>query len=117
MASGIDEVSVDVAEGISAPEEEELPSPPPTEGDVSDMNEDDLPSSDDIRAAFKVATPLDTLPPGTSFLLQNPTPPLIVEPVVVSSDFIGDQLRNSIALSTKSIEVYNALTSALVFML
>jgi hypothetical protein len=67
--------SVDVAEGISAPEEEAPPSPPPIEGDVSDMNKDDLPSSDDIRVAFTAVTPLDTLPPGTSFLLQNPTPP------------------------------------------
>jgi len=33
--------------------------------------------------------------------------------VLVSGDFIGDQLRNSIALSTKGSEVNNALTSAL----
>ena len=75
MACVIEELSVDVAEGISAPEEKAPPSPPPTEGDVSDMNEDDLPSSDDIRATLIVVTPLDTLPPGNSFLLQNPTPP------------------------------------------
>ena len=90
MAGVIEELSVDAAEEISAPDKEAPPSPPPTEGNASDMNEDDLPSADDIRAAFTVVTPLDTLPPGTSFILQNPTPPLSVEPVLKSSDFIGD---------------------------
>ena len=48
MAGIIDELSVDVAEGISAPEEEAPPSTPPIDGDISDMDEDNLPSSDEI---------------------------------------------------------------------
>ncbi len=48
MACVIDELSVHAVEGIFAPEEEAPPSPHPTGGDVSDMDEDDLPSSDDI---------------------------------------------------------------------
>ena len=67
MAGVIDELSVDVAEVISAPEEEAPHSPPPAEGDVSDMNEDDLPSADEIRVAFTVVIPLDTLPPRHLF--------------------------------------------------
>ena len=93
MAGVIEELSVDIVEGKSAPEEEAPPSPPPTKGDVSDMNEYDFPSSIDIRAASTTVTPLDTLPPGTSFLLQNLTPLLTVEPMLMSSDFIGAQLR------------------------
>ena len=90
MAGVIDELPVDVGERISTPEEEAPPSPSPTEGDISDIDEEAMPIADEIRAAFTVVTPLDTLPPGTSFLLQNPTPPLIVEPMLMSSDFIGD---------------------------
>jgi hypothetical protein len=64
-------------------------------------------SVDEIRAAFTVVTPLDTLPLGTSSPLRNSVPPLTVDPMLVSSDVIGDQLRDSIALSTKGNEVYN----------
>ena len=111
MAGTIGEHSVDVAESISTPEEEAPPSPPPTDREISDIEEDEFPSVEEIRAATTVVTPL---PPGIPFFLQNSAPPLtIVEPLVVSTDFIGDQLRNSIALSTKGSEVYNALTSAL----
>ena len=75
MAGGIDELLVDATERISTPEEEAPPSPPPTKGDISDIDEDAMPSADEIRAAFTMVTPLDTLPPGTSSPLQNYVPP------------------------------------------
>jgi hypothetical protein len=115
MAGAIGEVPVGVAEGISAPEDEAPPSPPPTEGEISDVEEDDMPSADDIRNATTVVTPLCDLPPGISFRVQDSAlnAPAVEAPMLSSNDFIGDQLRNSIALSTKGSEVYNALTSAL----
>jgi len=66
MAGVIDELPVDVAERFDVPEEEAPPSPPPFEGDFSDIGKDAMPSADEIRAAFTVVTSLDTLPPGTS---------------------------------------------------
>ena len=67
MAGIIDDFSEGVAEGLSPRRtEEDIPSPPPTEGEISDLDEDALPSVDEIRTAFTVVTPLSTLPPGTS---------------------------------------------------
>ena len=67
MAGVINELQVDIVERISSPEEEAPPSPPPTKGDISDIDKDAMPSADEIRSAFIVVTPLDTLPPGTFF--------------------------------------------------
>jgi len=43
MAGAIDELPVDVAERISTPEEQAPPSPPPTEEEISDIDEDVMP--------------------------------------------------------------------------
>ena len=70
MAGAIDELPVDIAERISTPEEEAPPSPPPTEGDISDIDEDAMPLVGEIRAAFTVVTPLDTLTPAPLLLCR-----------------------------------------------
>ena len=67
MTGIIDDFSVGVAEGLSPRRtEEDIPSPPPTEGAIFDLDEDALPSTDEIGDAFTVVTSLNTLPPGTS---------------------------------------------------
>jgi len=79
MAGIIDEFSVGVDEGLSPKRvEEDMPSPPPTEGYISDLDEDALSSSDDIRVAFTMATPLSTLSPDTSTCEHNSAPALLI---------------------------------------
>ena len=65
MAGIIDDFSVGVAEGLSPRRtEEDIPSPLPTEREITDLDVDALPSVDEIRVAFTVVTPLITLPPA-----------------------------------------------------